>query len=316
MTVILQPPSCLVVGAPGSGKTYSIATQLLAGLRVFCIITEPDGAASLLDAVAALKAPIDKLHWATALPASMGWSGIEDMIQKINTMDQKGLSDVRDMGKANFRNAAMGFLNCLRDFTCERTNVAWGDFTTWDETCALNIDSLSGWNEIAWGATVGYKPTANPGEWGIAQKFISSLLLKINNDRQCYFNLFAHMEKEMDDMTGVKRVMVSTIGAKLAPQVPKYFSEVIKAQRVLDNKGGASFTWSTLDATMDLKNRALPIGAVLKPDFRQVVEAHERRKKLAAGTVATGGAAQAAAGGGTPQAVTPPPAPMQPATKP
>jgi hypothetical protein len=288
MTIYLQPPGALVIGAAGSGKTSSIATQLLAGLKVAVIMTEPDGVSSLLDACDRLKAPVANLHWTTALPTSAGWAGIEDMLTKINTMDQKGLSDVRDMGKAHFRAAAMRFLDCFRSFKCERTGEVLGDFTTWDDKWALNVDSLSGWNEIAWGVTCGHKPTANPGEWGIAQKVISGMLLKINNDRRCYFNLFAHTEKEMDEMSGVKRVMVSTIGAKLAPQVPKFFSEVIKAQRLVDPKspGGVKFTWSTLSNDMDLKNRALPVGVELAPDFRAIVTVHESRKKLAAGTVA------------------------------
>jgi hypothetical protein len=288
VTIYIQPPSALVIGPPGSGKTFSIATQLLAGLNVAVIMTEPDGVASLLDACERLKAPIDKLHWITALPTSAGWAGIEDMLTKVNTMDQKGLADTRDMGKAHFKDAALRFLNCFRSFVCERTGQILGDFTCWDDTWALNVDSLSGWNEIAWGVTCGHKPTANPGEWGIAQKVISGMLLKINNDRRCYFNLFAHTEKEMDEMSGVKRVMVSTIGAKLAPQVPKFFSEVIKAQRLVDPKsaGGVKFIWATLSSDMDLKNRALPVGIELAPDFRAIVNVHEARKKLAAGPVA------------------------------
>jgi hypothetical protein len=80
--------------------------------------------------------------------------------------------------------------------------------------------------------------------------------------------------------------MVSTIGAKLAPKIPPFFSEVIKTQRVMDSKGGAEFTWSTLATDMDLKNRALPINAKLPADFRQIVEAYKRRKTLAKGNVA------------------------------
>lgn len=306
----IQPPSALVVGPSGSGKTSSIATQLMAGLETFVIVTEPGGVESLLDSVARLGAPVDNLHWTTALPASAGWMGLEDMISKINSTDQKGLADIRDMGKGGFRAAAMKFLDAFRNFKCERDGQTYGDFTTWDDTRSLNVDSLSGWSEIAWGATVGYKPTANPGEWGIAQKFISSMLLKINNDRRCYFNLFAHVEKEMDEMSGIKRIMVSTIGAKLAPQVPKFFSEFIKAQRTMDSKGGAEFTWSTLASDMDLKNRALPISAKLSPDFGQIVAAHVRRKSMASGSAAT---TQPEATQ-VPQSPVMPKAPMSPAT--
>ena len=281
--MILQPPATLLVGPSGSGKTSAIATQLLAGLEVFVVMTEPGGVESLLDSVTRLGAKVDRLHWTTCLPAAAGWSGIEEMITKINTMDQKGLADVRDMGKSGFRDAAMRFLNAFRSFKCERTGIEFGDFTLWDDTRAMNVDSLTGWSAMAWGTTVGFKPTANPGEWGIAQNFIEKFLLKINNDRKCFFTLTAHLEKEMDDMTGVKRLMVSTLGAKLAPKIPAFFSEVVRTYREVDPKGNAAFRWSTLASDQDLKNRALPISSNLQPSFVQIVDAYKRRKTLAAG---------------------------------
>lgn len=285
--MILQPPATLLVGPSGSGKTSAIATQLLAGLEVFVVVTEPGGVESLLDSASRLKAPVDKLHWTTCLPAAAGWGGLEDMIFKINSMTQKDLADQRDMGKAGFRDAAMAFLNAFRSFKCERDGQNYGDFTRWDDTRSMNVDSLSGWSAMAWGTTVGYKPTANPGEWGIAQNFIEKFLLKINNDRQCFFTLTAHLEKEMDEMTGVKRVTVSTLGAKLAPKIPPFFSEVVRTYREVDAKGEAKFRWSTLSSDQDLKNRALPISATLAPSFEQIVDAYKRRKNLAAG-VTTG----------------------------
>lgn len=279
--MIVQPPSCLLAGPPGSGKTSALATQLLCGLEVFVIMTEPDGVASLLDAAERLKAPIDRLHWTYCPPTSTGWAGIEDMIDKISRFDQKMLADQKDMGKAAFRPAILKLLKALQNFECERTGESYGDFTTWDDTRSLNMDSLSGWSHIGFGATVGYKPTANPGEWGIAQNVIHNTLMKISTDRRCFFNMTAHVEREVDDMTGAKKIMVSTIGAKLAPKIPMFFSEVIKCTREVDGKGNPSFTWSTLDGQMDLKNRALPIAAKLPADFEPVIAAYQRRKKLA-----------------------------------
>lgn len=283
MTPFLQPPSVLLAGPSGSGKTSAIATQLLYGLEVFVITTEAGGVESLLDSCERLRTPIDNLHWATCQPRATGWMELEDMITKISIMDQKGLADVRDMGKAAFRASGMAFLNALKNFTCERTGECFGDFTTWDDSRSLNIDSLTGWSAIAWGVTVGYKPTANPGEWGIAQNFIANMLKKINNDRRCFFNLTAHIEKENDELIGVKRVMVSTIGAKLAPKIPTEFSELVKCSRGVDAKGNPDFSWSTLDAQMDLKNRALPINSKLPADFGPIIAAHRRRKTLAQG---------------------------------
>lgn len=290
--MILQPPATLVAGPTGTGKTFSIATQLQAGLETFVIITEPGGVESLLIACEKLGiTDVSKLHWTSALPGAADWASLEDMISKINSMDQKGLSDEKNMGKDKFRPAAMKFLNAFKNFHCERTNQDFGDFSTWNDTRSMNVDSLTGWSVIAWGATVGYKPTANPGEWGIAQNFIYNFLMKIMNDRKCFFNLTAHIEKEMDENVGVKKFMVSTIGAKLAPKIPPFFSEFVRTYKDLDSKATdpnnkAKFRWSTLTSDMDLKNRSLPISDNLPASFVQIVDAYKRRKKLATGPVA------------------------------
>lgn len=289
--MMFQPPSCLLAGPSGSGKTSALVTQLLYGLEVFVIVTEPDGVASLLDAAERLKAPIDRLHWSYCPPSSAGWDAMEDMILKVSSMDQKQLADQRDMGKAKFRDPALKFLNAFRNFHCDRTDTVYGDFTKWDDTRSLNVDSLTGWSLIGMGATVGYKPTANPGEWGIAQNFVFNMLVKVNTDRKCYFNLTSHVEREVDELTGIKKVMVSAIGAKLAPKIPPFFSEVVMTKRVLDPKLGAIFTWSTVDTSMDLKNRALPMQATMPADFKPVIDAYERRKRLAGGSPAAPGLA-------------------------
>lgn len=285
--ILIQPPACLLAGPAGSGKTSAIATQLLCGLEVFVVMTEPDGVGSLLDACERLRAPVDKLHWTYCPPTSTGWIAMEDMISRINSMDQKGLADLRDLGKAGFKPAMMKFLNAFRNFPCERTGSDFGDMTTWDDTRSLNIDSLTGWSILSFGCTVGYKPTANPGEWGIAQNLIYNLLVKVMNDRRCFFNMTAHLEKEMDELAGVKKVMVSTIGAKLAPKIPPFFSEVIKCSRNMDSTGRPSFSWSTIASDMDLKNRALPMGSTMPADFKPVIEAHLRRKKASLVTGST-----------------------------
>jgi hypothetical protein len=273
----LQPPAVLLSGPAGSGKTSSIATMVKAGIETFVIVTEPDGVGSLIDSCDRIKAPIDKLHWYEAMPYTENWTALEDMISKINSMDQKGLADVRDMGKIAFRPAAMGFLEGFRNFHCDRTGQDFGSVHTWDDTRCLAVDSLTGWSFIGFGATVGYKPTANPGEWGIAQNFVLNMLKTVLFNRNSYFVLTSHVEKEMDEMTGVKRLMVSTIGAKLAPKIPLLFSEVVLCKK----EPTGTFIWSTLDTQMDLKNRALPNSAKISPDFKAVVDAHELRKKRA-----------------------------------
>lgn len=94
-----------------------------------------------------------------------------------------------------------------------------------------------------------------------------------------HFILTSHVEKEMDELQGIKKLMVSAIGAKLAPKIPPFFSEVVKCYR--GDKG--EYLWSTYDTGMDLKNRALPNSNKITPDFQQVVDAYQRRLRLVGG---------------------------------
>lgn len=280
--IILQPPSVLLQGASGSGKTSALVTALQAGLNVFVIGTEPGFVDSLIDRARALSIPLNKLHWMSVLPATEGWEALDEMVSKIGSLDFEGISKIKGIGKDKTRIPMQKFLGSLKDFTCERDGQSYGSFTLWDDTCMLAIDSLSGLSIMSWYLTVGNKPTGAPGEWNIAMNLIEALLMKINSDRQCYFCLTAHIEKEMDEITGVMRVMTSTLGRKLAPKIPRFFSEVVYAQRT--TQGNLPFKWSTIDSSADLKNRVLPVSNALQPSFVQIIEGHKRRLAMIGAT--------------------------------
>jgi hypothetical protein len=282
----LQPPSVLLEGASGSGKTSSIVTLLRAGLEVFVIGTEPGFVDSLIDRARELGVSLDRLHWMSVLPATEGWDALDEVTAKIGSLDFEGLSKIKGIGKDKTRVPAIKLLSALKDFRCERSMQSFGSFTTWGHDRVLVVDSLSGLSIIAWYLTVGNKPTGAPGEWNIAMNYIEALLMKISSDRKCYFVLIAHVEKEMDEITGVNRIMTSTLGRKLAPKIPRFFSEVVYAQRTTATP---NFRWSTIDANADLKNRILPVSNVLLPDFVPVVEGHRRRVALTNSFVGHGG---------------------------
>lgn len=278
---ILQPPSVLLEGASGAGKTRSIATMVKAGIETFVISTEPGGTDSIVDGIRDTGADMNKVHWMNVLPATEGWDALDEMTRVIGTLDFEGVSKLKGVGKDKTRVPAMNFLKALKDFRCERSMQSFGSFTQWGNDKALVIDSLSGLSTIAWYLTVGNKPTGAPGEWNIAMNWIEAVLMKINSDRRCYFVLTAHIEKELDEISGVQRIMTSTLGRKLAPKIPRFFGEVVYAQRMATDP---KFRWSTLDNAADLKNRVLPVGDKLPPDFGAVVTGYKARLALAQGT--------------------------------
>jgi hypothetical protein len=265
------------MGPAGSGKTTSLATFALSGIHVFVMITEPTGLDSLLDAWARLKLPIELLHYHVVPPASPGWTGLKEMSIRINAMSYKDLSELKSgIGKDGMKQLPK-FINNLETFYDERTGQSFGDVTTWGPDRVLAVDSLSGISLISLQHTVGFKPSPHQGEWGIAMSAVEMLVLKLSSDLQCFFVLTAHIEKEPDEITGMAKVAVSTLGRKLAPKIPRFFSEVIRTRK--DPSG--RFLWSTIDGESDLKNRALPASSTLAADFTPIVEAFRKREKLA-----------------------------------
>lgn len=279
MTTI-QPPACLLMAPAGAGKTTSLATFAKAGIEVFVIITEPTGVDSLLDAWEREKLDINLLHYCSVAPASAGWGALQEMGMKINTMSYKDLSELKNgIGKEKMKQYPK-LLNMCENFICDRTGAAYGDVTTWGADRVLAFDSLSGLSLIMLQHTVGFKPSPHQGEWGIAMSSLEMLLLKLTSDCRCFFVLTGHIEKEPDEITNMTKIMISTLGRKLAPKIPRFFSEVIRARKTADGK----FLWSTQDSEADLKNRALRSSNELPPSFVPVVEAYRRRLAASAAT--------------------------------
>lgn len=277
----LQPPAILNMGAPGSGKTDCLATLLEAKLKLFVICTEPDGMGSLLDSCERRRIPIDDLHWCICQPTSAGWGAMKEMAKVVGTMGYEEISKIKTgVGKEFTRVAAMKFLLACEEFICERTGENFGDVTQFDDNCAVALDSLSGINTISMMAAQGYKPAAHMGEWGVAMNFIEQLILKLTSDRKAFLILNAHVEKETNELTGASQIMASTLGRKVAPKLPRFFSEVVLSKRTVDS-GKPIFTWATADTNADLKNRTLPVSTALMQDYKPIVEAYRKRKALA-----------------------------------
>jgi len=164
-------------------------------------------------------------------------------------------------------------LSACNDFI-DQNGESFGDVCTWDDSRCLAIDSLSGVNAIIMAQTIGYKPSAHMGEWGVAMNMQLHFLLKLTSDVQCFFALLAHVDKELSELTGLSSVTTKAIGRKNAPEILKLFSEVVYAKRE-----GKQYLWSTEEFNTDTKQRGLPLSGKIEPDFAQIVNLHTERKK-------------------------------------
>lgn len=264
-------PAILLMGAPGGGKTYSLTTLLDAGLELFVIITEPNGLETLIDTAAKKNLDISKIHVAIVAPTRPGFAGLANLAKTIASGTFETLAKLPPSAGRN--QAQMHrLLSILSNFVDERTGESFGPVDEFGPDRALIIDSLSGLNIMAMDLAIGDKPTAHQGEWGVAMGYMEKLLHKLTGDLKCLFVLTAHIEREQDEVTGGSKNMVGILGRKLAPKVPRFFSEVVLAHR-----SGNNYFWSTSEPTTDLKSRSLPLGDKLPPSFGPIVAAYKTR---------------------------------------
>lgn len=273
----LHPPSTLLIGAGGSGKTTTIKTLLALGLRVGMIATEPTAPNRVLEECKKAGIDASKFHWKFVSPSPPSWDALIESANIVNNMTIKDIADMRSgIAKPNGKQWIV-LLQSIQNFVSDRTGESFGDATEWDSNCALVFDGLSGVNEMSRNLTVGLKPNPAPGEWGIMQSNILTLLRKLCSDCKCFLVVIAHVERENNELTGIANITVSTLGAKLAPKIPPLFTNVVYAKKVATN-----FLWSTADSGVDTKNGDLPLSDSLLPSFQPIVDSFRARLKAEA----------------------------------
>lgn len=255
-----------LIGPTGSGKTHSIRTLLDCGLKVRVLFLEP-GMEGLSDL------PTGDLAWHYVRPSNPDWSDMIDSAKKINSMNIESLSKLTDINKRKY-DEFIRILQALSDFPDDRTGQSLGAVDDWGTDTALVIDGLSGLNIAAMNLVVGSKPMKNMADWGIAMDNEERLVQKLCFGPLCHFVLIGHTEREVDEVTGGTRVMASALGRKMAPKLPRFFSDV-----VLTRREGTKFTWSTADTQTDLKARNLAIQDGLPPTFKVIHDAWKARQK-------------------------------------
>lgn len=263
-------PSVLLTGPPGTGKSYSLVTIMEAGYPLYLIVTEPNGLETLITAMQARSIPPDMLRYRVIEPAREGFDSLFKMSVMVTQMGYDSLSKMgpTERSKAQYLNVVSTFGN----FVDDRTGASHGPVDHLPANCAVALDSLSGLNLMAMDLTIGNKVTAHQGEWGVAMNMLDKLLLTLTSNLKAMFVLTAHVERETDDNTRTSKLMTSTLGRKLAPKIPRFFSEY-----VLTSTEGGKYYWNTTSAEMDLKHRALPLGQKLAPSFKPIIDAYNSR---------------------------------------
>lgn len=254
----------LLMGPSGTGKTHSIGTLVDAGLEVFYVSLET-GFESLAGYYRDNGKPIPvNLHWHKVAAAKAGIETLISSAERINTMSLDVLAKAVDVNKSKY-NQFILILQALTKFKDDRTGQEYESVDKWKNDRVLVIDGLTGICNAAMSLVIGGKPVKNQSDWGIAQNEVEKILRKLCDDCRCHFVLLGHVEREVDQVLGGVKIMVSSLGAKLSPKIPPMFSDVI-----LTVREGATFKWDTASSQADVKTRNLPISSTNQPDFKVI----------------------------------------------
>ena len=277
----------LLIGDVGAGKTSALSTFIAAGLahnlplKLAVIVTDPGGVESLLDGMklhapkGMENLPMDRLFYHYIPPTSENWQSLIGMAERVGVMGYKHLADLKSGLEKDKHKQFLDMLNCMANFTDQHGNQH-GPVDKFDNTWMVAIDSLSGINDMVQQLHVGLKPAMHQGEWQVTMNTEAAFIKQLVASTQCFTCLTGHVDKEMDEVLGKPQYMVGLLGRKLAPKLPRYFSDIVLQCRD-DNK----FIWSTVRKDYSgLKARNLPLRDNLPPDFGQIVDKWLNRQKL------------------------------------
>jgi len=263
----------LLMGPAGTGKTHSIGSLVDADpkLEVFYLGLEP-GLETLLGYWRDRGLPIpENLHWHQLAAAKASFKDLLDGAKRINTMSLDTLAKTADPNRSK-HNRFISMLEVLNDFPDDRTGEKFGCVDEWGTGRCLVVDGMAGLAQMSMSLVVGSKPVKSVSDWGIAQDQIEKIVRMWTDACRCHFVLIAHVEREKDEILGGIKLMVSTLGAKLAPKLPPMFSDC-----VLTERSGTSFTWNTGSSQADVKTRNLAISEKLPADFKPILSKWKSR---------------------------------------
>jgi hypothetical protein len=275
----LKPPfslpgvNVLLMGPSGTGKTHSIGTLVDTGIDVFYLALE-SGMESLLGYWTDRGKPVPpNLHWHKVAAPTADFTQMIENAKNINMLNLDSLAKMTDPNKSK-HNQFVSLLQALNNFPDDRTGEKYGPVNSWDQSRVLVADGATGISQCAMALVVGGKAVRNQSDWGIAQDQFEKLVRMLCDNCACHFILLAHVERETDEVLGGVKLMVSTLGKKLAPKLPAMFSDVVLCER-----SGTKFTWNTASAMADVKCRNLTIAPDHIPSFSPIMEKWISRNK-------------------------------------
>lgn len=253
----------ILMGAPGSGKTSSIPTLLLAGLEVFVIFTE-QGIGNLLKACAmhgVSEEDMKRLHYMYVKPGVTTFDQLIKSSKYVQTATEFGKMENTD--RRNY-GQFVEVIKACNNFV-DQNGIAFGAVDDLRPHQVLVLDGMSNLAKMAMQVTVGAKPVKTLQEWGVAIETLENLENQITTIN-APFVLLTHIEREIDEVSRNVYVTVAALGSKYPIRIGRNYQDVI----LCENKAKA-FSWATTSKEAQLKGTYLPVDVGMEQDFRPLV---------------------------------------------
>jgi hypothetical protein len=277
----LPGPKVLLMGPSGTGKTHALGTLVDWAEKnkkeVFVLFTEA-GLESLLGYWRDSRPGHDPrevpacLRWHNMQTRPLNLKSLITAADNVGKMSYEMLTKMLDGNRGGQNNAFWLILSACADFTDDRTGAKFGPVDTWGADKIFIIDSLSELANAAFKMQVGNKPTASPSDYGVSQMNLMNYLRLCTQGISATFILTAHIDRQIDEISGTTKIMVKAIGKALAGEIPQLFSDVI-----LTAREGDKFYWDTAAYGVDCKTRSLGYRSKINPDFGQIMEVWRQR---------------------------------------
>lgn len=263
----------LLLGAAGSGKTYSLGTLREAGLKLAVLFTDPNGDISLRDSLHDKQLGLEDVHWAYVAPRARTFAQLKDVADIVNRTTYEGITKLPAGIDKGQHKQFLALIEKCNHFICDHCGLDLGPVDHLGPEWAFVMDSLSGVNTMAVANTVGARPTLHKGEYNIAQNLILTLVDKLTMDMRSHVVLTGHLASYNDEATGLRTRTISTVGQQLGPKLPIGFDDVVWARKT---SGG--FRWTTASDEVDLKNRNLSNSKELPASFGPLIQHWQERE--------------------------------------
>ncbi len=262
----------LLIGPPGTGKTFALHTLVLAGLEVFVIATD-NGVETLGQFKEKVPGWTDehqkKIHYRYFPLSTASWSNLKNMGTLLSKFGNAALQTTEDANRAQ-HTQILEVIDQCNNFV-DQNGESFGDASTWGNDRVLVFDNTSGLNIMARLIGCGRKVLISQPDWGKIMDYEENIINQLASVH-CPMVLIGHIDREVDEVSGGMVKTIGLLGRKLAPKIPRLFSDCIMARR-----DGSDFRWSTADSQApELKARNLPISEKLPADFRPLVESWKK----------------------------------------